>query len=252
MSGRWSWVALGVGAYVAFALASVPAGVVVQAIVPSEVVVAGLQGTVWSGSAASVAAQGVTLRDVRWVLRPSQLLLGRLAASVEARLPDGFLSSDVVATPGTVRFANLRGGTSLPSLTDVLPVRGMRGQASLALDSLELAGNWPTRVVGQLRLAGLEVAPFGSNGSRELLPLGDYTVTFVDAPPRELAATFVDNGGPLEVSGTVKVDAARAYVLDALIEPRADADPQLVQGLSIMTAEPDAEGRRRLTLTGSL
>jgi hypothetical protein len=146
----------------------------------------------------------------------------------------------------------LRGGTTLPSLMNVLPVRGMRGQASVALESLELEGNWPTRIIGELRVAGLEVAPFASNGRQQLLALGDYTVTFTDAPPREVAARFVDNGGPLEVNGTVSVDATRSYTLDALIEPRPGADEQLVQGLTIMTAEPDAEGRRRLTLTGSL
>ena len=85
-----------------------------------------------------------------------------------------------------------------------------------------------------------------------MLALGDYTVTFGPAPERELAARFVDNGGPLEVAGSVEIDAARVYMLDALIEPRPGAPESLVEGLKIMTAEPDAEGRRRLSLTGSL
>lgn len=252
MAGRWSWAALGVGAYVAFTLATFPAGVVVQWLVPPGLSVSGVQGTLWSGSAASIAGDGLAVRDVRWNVRPWQLLLGRVSAAVEARLPDGFVATDMVASPRSIRFANLRGGAALSSLTNVLPVRGMRGQASVALESLELEGNWPTRVVGELRLAGLEVAPFVSNGRQQLLALGDYTVTFTAAPPREIAARFVDNGGPLDVNGTVSIDATRSYTLDALIEPRAGADEQLVQGLTIMTAEPDAEGRRRLTLTGSL
>jgi general secretion pathway protein N len=237
---------------VAFTLATFPAAVVVQWFVPPELSVSGVQGTLWSGSTTSIAADGLAVRDVRWSVRPWQLLLGRVDAAVEARLPDGFVATDVVASPSSIRFANLRGGTSLPSLTNLLPVRGMRGQASFALESLELENNWPTRVVGELRVSGLEVAPFASNGRQQLLALGDYTVTFTAAPPRELAARFVDNGGPLEVGGTVTVDATRSYTLDALIEPRPGADEQLVQGLTIMTAEPDAEGRRRLTLTGSL
>lgn len=252
MAGRWSWVALGVGAYVAFALAKFPAPVAVQWFVPGNVSVSGIQGTLWSGSASAMSVDGFALRDVRWRVRPLQLLLGRVDAALEARLPEGFISSDVVASPSSIRFENLRGGASLPSLTPVLPVRGMRGQASLELESLEIEGDWPTRVVGELRVTGLEVAPLVSNGRQQLVALGDYTVTFADAPPRELAARFVDNGGPLEVGGTVTVDASRSYTLDALIEARAGADEQLVQGLAIMTAEPDAEGRRRLTLTGSL
>lgn len=252
MAGRWSWVALGVGAYVAFVAAKFPAAAAVQWFVPNEISVAGVRGTLWSGSASAVGIDGFPLRDVRWQVRPSRLLLGRIDAALEARLPEGFVSTDLIASPSSMRFANLRGGASLPSLNALLPVRGMRGQASVVLDSLELEGDWPTRVVGELRVTGLEVAPLISNGSRDLVALGDYTVTFVDAPPRELAARFVDNGGPLEVAGTVTVDAARSYTLDALIEPRPQANEQLVQGLSIMTAEPDAQGRRRLTLTGSL
>ncbi len=84
------------------------------------------------------------------------------------------------------------------------------------------------------------------------MPLGDYTVTFGEAPARSIAARFVDNGGPLEVAGTLAVNAAREYTFDALIKPRAGAPQQLVDGLNIMTAEPNSDGRRRLTLTGSL
>ncbi len=44
----------------------------------------------------------------------------------------------------------------------MLPVRGMRGQASVALSSLELENGWPAHIVGELKLAALEVAPFVS------------------------------------------------------------------------------------------
>jgi hypothetical protein len=84
------------------------------------------------------------------------------------------------------------------------------------------------------------------------VPLGDYTVTLVPAPEGEIAATVVDNGGPLEVQGTAKLDASRTYSIDALVEPRANAPEMLVQALALMTGDPDAEGRRRLSLTGPL
>ena len=106
--------------------------------------------------------------------------------------------------------------------------------------------------VGEVKLAGLESLPLIPDGRGAYVPLGDYTVTLVPASEGELAATFVDNGGPLEVEGTAKLDASRTYTIDALVEPRADAPETLIQGLNIMTAEPDAEGRRRLNLTGSL
>src|SRR5690606_9412939 len=156
VAGRWSWVALGVGAYVAFVAAKFPAAAAVQWFVPNEISVAGVRGTLWSGSASAVGIDGFPLRDVRWQVRPSRLLLGRIDAALEARLPEGFVSTDLIASPSSMRFANLRGGASLPSLNALLPVRGMRGQASVVLDSLELEGDWPARVVGELRVTGLE------------------------------------------------------------------------------------------------
>jgi len=252
VTNRWSWLALGVGAYIAFTLAAFPAGTALRWWAPPGMTFQGVEGTLWSGGAASGSAAGFTAQDLRWRVRPWSLLLGRVSASVEARFPDGFVSTDVVATPSRVQLTALRGGTSLPSLVGLLPVRGIRGQASVAFDSIEIENGWPSSAVGELKLAGLEAAPFIPNGTADLLALGDYTVTFTPALEGGLAARFVDNGGPLEVSGTVALDAGRAYTLDALIEARPGAPEALLQGLDVMTSEPDAEGRRRLTLTGSL
>jgi hypothetical protein len=241
-----------VGAYVAFTLATFPAGTALRWLAPPGVDFAGVAGTLWSGSAASCAAGGFRAEALRWRVRPASLLLGRISANVEARIPGGFVAGDVTASPRRVQFNDVRGGTSLPALAALLPVGGMRGQASVALEQLVLEDGWPAAAVGELKLAGLESLPLIPDGSGAYLPLGDYTVTFVPAPAGSLAARVVDNGGPLEVEGTVSLDASRAYTIDALVEPRAGAPEMLVEGLKIMTADPDAEGRRRLSLTGSL
>jgi general secretion pathway protein N len=249
---RWSWWALGLGAYVAFTLATFPAGTALRWFAPPEVTFAGVAGTLWSGSAASCAAGTFRAESLRWRVRPAALLLGRISANVEARIPDGFVAGDLTASPSSVRLSNVRGGTSLPALAALLPVRGMRGQASVALELLVLEDGWPAAAVGELKLAGLESLPLIPDGTGAYLPLGDYTVTFVPAAAGSLEARVVDNGGPLEVEGTVTLDASRAYTIDALVEPRTGAPEMLVEGLKVMTADPDAEGRRRLSLTGSL
>jgi len=253
MKSRWSWLALGVGAYLAIALATFPAATAVRWLVPAGVAVAGVEGTLWSGSALTCSVGSFRAEALRWRVRPWALVLGRIDATLEARIPDGFFSSDVALSPNRARFSGLRAATTLSALAPLLPAaRGMRGQASLALESLELADGWPTSVIGDLTVASLEAPPLVPNGTGALLALGDYKVTFVPAPERALAARFTDTGGPLAVTGTVQLDAARAYTLDALIATRPGAAEALVQGIDIMTAEPDAEGRRRLTMTGSL
>jgi general secretion pathway protein N len=256
VKNRWSWLALGVGAYLAFALGSFPAATAAHWLLPPQVELTGLRGTVWSGSAASAKVGDLPVQDVRWRVRPWTLLTARIGASIEARLTDGFLTTNVTASKTRVQLSDLRGGTSLATLALIPSLRGMRGQASVALSELEIESGWPTRALGELKLAALEIPPLMPSGNTSLIPLGDYTVTFAepppDAPPGSVAARFVDNGGPLEVAGTLLVTQKREYTFDALIKARAGAQQMLVDGLNVMTADPDATGRRRLTLTGSL
>ena len=167
---RWSWLALGVGAYVAFTLATFPAGTALRWFAPPGLTAAGVTGTLWSGSAASCSVEGFTAESLRWRVRPLSLFLGRIAAEVEARNPDGFVQGVVTASPSSVRLSDLRGGTSLPALVNVLPLKGMRGQASVALEELVLENGWPARIVGQLKLTGLETMPLISDGRGSLLP----------------------------------------------------------------------------------
>jgi hypothetical protein len=194
----------------------------------------------------------LALRDVEWQVRALPLLIGRVVAEVEARLADGFVNTRVSATRAAVELRELRASTSLPALQGLLPVQGTNGLASLTLDRLRLESGWPTAVVGELQLAQLEVAPFIPTGEPGLIPLGDYEIRFTDTSEPGLDATFRDLGGPLEVAGTLRLDRDRAYALEGYVRPRSNASSALLQGLDIMTSEPDASGRRNLTMTGSL
>src|SRR5262245_52384224 len=156
---RWSWLAIGVGLYLAFTVAMFPAGVALRWFAPQGVTFAGVAGTLWSGSAATCSVGSFTLTALRWRLRPTSLFLGRVSANVDARIPDGFVRGDVIASASSVRLSNFQAATSLPALEGVLPVRGLRGQASVALESLVLEDGWPTAAIGQLKLGKLESLP---------------------------------------------------------------------------------------------
>jgi len=249
---RFSWLALGAGVYVAFTLSLFPAATAYRWFAPDSLSLAGIQGTIWSGRAELGSVGALPLHDLQWEVRALPLLIGRLSTQFQARLADGLVSAALAATAGRVRFSELRASTSLPALRGVLPVQGMEGLASVSLSKLQLERGWPTDMAGELRLAQLEVEPLAPTGQPGLIPLGDYEVVFTETGGQGLAASFRDTGGPLEVSGTLVVSVAREYTLDGLVKTRSDAPDALVQGLAIMTSEPDASGRRRLTLTGTL
>ena len=250
----WHWMGLGIGAYFAFALSSFPAGTAYAWFAPAGLQLDGLEGTLWSGRAAAGNVGNLALRDVRWSVHAWQLLLGRLAADLRAQLDEGYVAAHVRATRSHVSLSEVRASTSLSTLRAVLPVAGLRGEANLTLSALDLdvAKAWPTKVVGNLKLLQLETTPLSLAGPRgKLVPVGDYDVRLAEGKD-PINATFNDTGGPLEVSGTLAVSAARAYKLDGLIKPRADAPQELVDGLNVIASEPDVEGRRRLTLNGTL
>jgi hypothetical protein len=251
-------VALGVGAYIAFLLSSLPATTAYRALTSFSAVeangidFAGIQGTIWSGSASLGSVGGLAVHDVRWQLRAWPLLLGRLAGRFEAQLDDGFINAQLRASASSVRFDDLRVSTSLPALSSVLPLQGMQGLASATFTTLELRDGWPAEAVGELRLAQLQARPLIPTGAPGLIPLGDYEVRFTETADEGLAAAIRDAGGPLEVTGTLALDRERRYLIDALLLARPSAPQALLDGIAVMTAEPDAAGRRRLMLTGSL
>ena len=246
MPNRWSWLALGVGAYLAFTLASFPATTAYRWFAREPVRLTGIEGTVWAGGASFGSVAELALSDIRWRFHPLPLLLGRATADLEARLPDGFVSGRVAATPSTIELTQVKASTSLPTLQVVLPLQGMRGQASAEFSRVRLEDGWPTAIVGRLRLQNLQVPPLGG---QQLVAIGNYEITFDDETLADgLTGMFHDTGGPLEATGTLRLDAKRAYKIDGLIKPRPDASPELVQGLKFLTSEPDAQGRRRLDL----
>jgi general secretion pathway protein N len=246
-------LALGVGAYLAFILVSFPAGTAYALFAPRELVLTGIQGTLWAGRAAAGAAGNLALRDISWDLHVLRLLIGRFSAEIRAQLSDGGFSGNVTITPGgRVALTGVRASTSLPTLKAILPVSGTQGRADVSLSRLELDDGRLVEVVGELKLADLEITPLVAVGPRRLVPIGDYTVQFLESSGKGVNATFRDTGGPLEVTGTLVVDNARAYTLDGMIKPRADASQEILNGLAVITQDPDAAGRRRLTLTGTL
>lgn len=254
MSSRLWWSALGLCAYLAFALAMLPAATVYRWFAPDALRLSGISGSVWHGRAALGSVPGLPVHGLQWQLDAWPLLLGRIVGHVDARLPDGFVNADATVSRGRIVLRNLRASTSLPTLSKLLPIRGTRGLVSLSLDRLRLLNGFPAAVVGTVRIDKLRVAPLVAGKNTGLIPLGNYIVKFGDASGSDaaVAATIHDTGGPLEVDATLRLTKDRHYKLDGRLRPRADASGELVQGLNLMTGSSDAKGFRPFNLDGSL
>jgi hypothetical protein len=252
MSSKYSLLALGIGVYLAFALVTFPASIAHRWFSPEGVALAAVDGTIWRGQAAQGGVDGLAFSNLRWRLRPLPLVLGRLDLTAQADLATGFARADVLVTGNRVDLTELSASTDLQTFRELLTLGDVRGQISLRLDHLELVDGWPVSASGQARIADLAVPPLLPISGVTRIPLGNYSLQFAPQNEPGIFAFINDEGGPLEVSGSLRLSTDRSYLIDTMIKERADAIPVLVQGIEALAEPPDAEGRRQLELRGSL
>ena len=241
------WVALGVGAYLAFAAALFPAEVAYRWFAPGDIRLSGVQGTVWSGRAALGSAGPLGFHDINWRVRPWSILIARPAGRIETSLGDGFLQADIRARGSEITLADVRAGCSLSALASALPIAGIRGQVSLQLAELVLRDGWPSSASGRLGLGRITVPSLLGGGP---IVLGNYNVTL--SGTGGLRGGFEDQGGPLQVRGSAFLDSEGRYEIRGRVQVRPEADADLKRGVELLTGEPDDTGMRTFNFSGTL
>lgn len=260
-------IALGIGAYIAFLISAFPAVTALRWFAPPQLRTSNVSGTIWAGTARFASVDRFAVRDLSWNVDALPLLLARLGGDVQARLSNGFVNTRFSASGSRIRLQDLQLSTTIGALSTALPVSGARGALSAQFDDLELEATapadsstsdaasavryWPTLADGSIRVSDLLVEPYAGLGSG-LIPLGSFELDLSGTSPEALAAQIRDLGGPLEFTGMLRVTPRLQYSLSGLIAPRANASEQLVQGLAFISSEPNAQGKRTLTLEGSL
>ncbi|HLS81820.1 MAG TPA: type II secretion system protein N [Steroidobacter sp.] len=247
---RWKpLVLLGLAAFLLFAVITAPARIVVRWFAPEALQLDGVSGTIWNGRAEALAIQGGRIGAVQWKLHPLSLLTARLSADVKVTRVDGFLQTRATAAPGgRILFEDLTGSLPLAALPRSVAPGGWRGSLHLRLAQLALEDGWPLNAEGTVELVDLEQA------ARQPLAMGSYRVTFAENARSEdmLRGALADLGGPLELSGELQLRAQdRSYLIEGLAAARPDAPAQLANTLQFL-GEPDAQGRRPISLAGTL
>jgi hypothetical protein len=252
MTSKASLIALGVGAYLAFSLASFPASVALRWFAPDALAVAAVEGTIWRGSAAFGEIDGIAFSDLEWQLHPAALATAAISVSTQLNIAGGQARSDVVIRGSKLTLRDARASVSLASLDGFLPLNGVVGNLSVTLDELVLIDGWPTAATGTARVTDLAGPPLFPVQGVSILQLGDYFARLQSSGDGEIVALVNDEGGPLELTdGQVSLRSDRSYRLAATIRPRADAHRVLVEGLQILSPAT-AGGQHIITDSGSL
>ena len=250
---RYGWlVALGLGAVAVFALLTLPATLIGKQLRQFGLDATAYQGSVWSGEARNLGANGSSIGDLRWKISPFGLLRARLSGHLLLTRADGSLETDFEAgLSGKLRLRSAE--LSLPlSMFDSLPIgvpSGWRGQISGTIEELLIVDGWPAELTGNLNLDSL-TAPPPRNAQ-----VGSFQLTMPDSfSPRkegELSARIVETDGPLSVDARLTLEANRNFLLEGTLAPKAGVPPGLERSLRLL-GPADAAGRREFSIGGSI
>jgi general secretion pathway protein N len=235
-------VVLAAATFAVIVLTRLPASWMVPSGSNADFKCASVDGSVWSGTCNGIVVQHVALGDLTWDLEPVRLLTGALAAHVT-------LAHGPIRVRGDVALG-LGGHLTLRDLTADLPIdhgampqvpRNLSGTLHVDLALARIEKGAITELQGRLEAHDL-VDKRGRS-----TPLGSYALTF---PGPDLTGQLQDLGGPLAVSGTVRLTRGPGYVIDGLVAARPGAPPEIVNNLQYL-GSPDAQGRRPFSQQGT-
>lgn len=253
MRRTYGLVASGCAAFLLTLLVGLPAGAAIRWLAPGGWQVMGTAGTVWNGSAHSVAVGSIRLSDVNWRISALSLLAGRLSADVETQLGDGVAKGRVVmAMSGAINCEHCRFDgptTSLRPFAHVL--QGIDGRLTIELQNLAIRDRWPTRAQGQVTLAnvrmGLPTTGAGASETASFVATVDENPVATDGA---ISALVRDTAGPFELNARLMLTPPNNFELVGRVKARANAGPEIANGLAIL-GQQNADGSIELSLSGS-
>jgi hypothetical protein len=184
--------------------------------------------------------------SVSWTVHPAALLTLHLSADVASDDPRAVVRAAVMLSSGArMQLRNVSAQLPLQGgLPGVFP-SGLSGQVQIAIDSATLDHNQLVALQGAVRVLQLR----SENQSADL---GSFELLFpavADGEP--IDGQLRDLGGPLAVSGELRLMRAGGYDLSGYVAARPQASGDVVQALQLL-GPPDAQGRRMFSLAGSL
>ena len=217
---------------------SAPARLLRLALPGEQLLMHGLAGTVWRGSASSVLLrlpQGyLQLGTVQWSLRPLSLLLLAPHLTLRTEWGNQTLAGELVLRgQRDLDVFNLEGQVPADLLGRFAPV-AVDGMFTLQLEILQLRDGLPYSTAGRLVWQDA-----GWQSPQGLVLLGSYAMDVQQAEGEALDGKVLTLSGPLQANGMVQLQG-RHYEADILLGSEGGIDAQLQQMLSLIAVAEDA------------
>jgi len=203
---------LGIGAYLVFLLANLPAawlGFALERSSRGALALGEPSGTVWRGRGLLALRSGAGLRgiaDIEWRCNPLSLLTGRLSVALSGIAPETRLRANVSLGSASVRLQNVEASAPAALLEPAVPAVAFAkpdGRLRVLSDSVEIG---EARVVGAVTVEWLEA------GAMQTQRLGDYRLQITGSGERA-AVKLATLRGDLRLSGEGEWRAAQPRVV---------------------------------------
>lgn len=222
-----------------------PARVAYKLASPPHVALSGLSGTVWNGAAREFSTNGVYLRNLEWHMRPLSLLSGNAVFVVSGNPTSGFFDSEIAVSLGgsTIKLSNLTAAVPLAMFEKAAGVPGLKGNASLKIENLELVNGRASALDGSMDIVGL-VVPMLARTS-----LGGYRADFFTQGDG-IVASVEDTDGVVDLAGSLQISRDKTYSFRGLVMAKTNTPDSLRQRIQYLP-KTDREGQYELPLDGS-
>lgn len=226
---------------VAALLVTAPARLLYLAVPGEQLLLRGLSGTVWNGSASGVLLrmpQGyLQLGAVQWKLRPLSLLMLAPRVSLSSEWGSQTLAGELVLRgQRDLDVTDLDANVAATLLGHLAPV-AVDGMFNLQVAHLQLRNGLPRSAKGRLIWQDA-----GWRSPQGPVPLGTFALDFEQAAGDALLGKVITLAGPLQADGTVQL-RERHYEVDILIGSAQPLDAQLRNMLSMIAVPEDAAFR---------
>lgn len=247
MKRKLKILAIGAIAFALFLLGRIPASVAFDHLLPGQVVATNVSGTIWHGSAAGLALDGMRLGETTWRLQLSSLLRAELAYAFSTRIGGQALTGTAASrSSGTITLRKITGRIPLSELSAYLPTGFLTGTAEIDAESVRIEDGWPSAIDGRFVVSDLSALT-----TRPPTNFGDFEAIFDQQSDMPLTGSLNDLSGPIELSGQVTLASDRSFDLNATVAAKPDATPQISNMLNFV-GPADGQGRRQLSYSGRL
>jgi general secretion pathway protein N len=221
-----------------------PARIAYQWVSSPLLAMSGISGSVWSGTAREFSTNGVYLRDLAWRIQPFRLLTGKIAYSISASPVSGFFESKIaIGLDGTTTLTDLSAALPLQMAERAVKVPGLRGQASLQFERVELVKGRAAAMDGTVAIADL-VVPVVHRGS-----LGGFKAEFF-TQNNGIVASVEDTDGVVDLAGSlqIKPDATYSFIGQVVAKPNT---PDAVRQQMRFLGPANERGQQEIRLEGA-